>query len=91
MKCKGVQRICLRFISGWFNSQLLRFRFKISEFLVNVVRKGGYFAFLKSIVPSGAVVTNMKSCANSCLALLVFVVPSTIHSPLVPASRCIYF
>jgi hypothetical protein len=31
MKCKGVQRICLMFISDWFNFQLLRFWFEISE------------------------------------------------------------
>ena len=33
----------------------------------------------------------MKSAASSCLARSLSVVPSTIHSPFVPASRGMYF
>lgn len=47
--------------------------------------------FLKSIVPSGVVSWYMKSSVSSCLARSLFVVPSTIHSPDVPASKCMYF
>ena len=54
-------------------------------------RKRGYFAFLKSIVPSGVVSWYVKSAVSSCLARWLSVVPSTIHSPFVPASRCRYF
>jgi hypothetical protein len=52
---------------------------------------GGYLALLKSIVPSGVVSWYVKSAVSSCLARSLSVVPSTIHSPLVPASRCRYF
>lgn len=47
--------------------------------------------FLNSIVPSGVVSWYVKSFSKSSSALFLSVVPSTIHSPLVPASRCRYF
>jgi hypothetical protein len=51
----------------------------------------GYLGFLNSIVPSGVVNWYVKSSVRSCLARSLSVVPSTIHSPFVPASRCRYF
>jgi hypothetical protein len=50
-----------------------------------------YFGFLNSIVPSGVVSWYVKSFSRSSSALFLSVVPSTIHSPVVPASRCRYF
>lgn len=61
-------------------------------FLADYKKRGCcYLGFLNSIVPSGVVSWYVKSCARSCLARSLSVVPSTIHSPLVPASRCMYF
>ena len=34
MKCKGVQIICLKSISGWLNFSFLRFRLTFGIFLV---------------------------------------------------------
>ena len=51
---------------------------------------GCYLAFLNNIVPSGVVSWYVKSLSKSSSALFLSVVPSVIHSPLVPASRCRY-
>ena len=50
-----------------------------------------YLGFLNSIVPSGVVSWYVKSLSRSSSALFLSVVPSTIHSPVFPASRCKYF
>jgi len=50
-----------------------------------------YLGFLNSIVPSGVVSWYVKSLSRSSSARFLSVVPSTIHSPVFPASRCRYF
>jgi len=50
-----------------------------------------YFAFLKSIVPSGVVVMYVKSASMSFLASSLVVAPRHSHSPLLKFSRCRYF
>ena len=63
--------------------------------LLFCLKKGGllvvYFAFLKSIVPSGVVVTYVKSASMSFLASSFVVTPWHSHSPLLNPSRCRYF
>ena len=56
-----------------------------------MVKKRGYLGFLNSIVPFGAVSWYVKSASGSCLARSLFVVPSTIHSPVSKLSRCMCF
>jgi len=66
----------------------------IAPFLLCLIEKKGgvvYLGFRNIIVPSGVVSSYLKSASSSSCARFLSVVPSTIHSPSVPASRCRYF
>ena len=59
--------------------------------LIIVLLCDSYLGFLNSIVPCGVVSWYVKSASRSCLARSLFVVPSTIHSPVSKLSRCMCF